>query len=181
MSADWNQVFLVDNSTSMRNYWDKLVPLFDVLAYIVKGSDPDGLELYFTSSDCKCKDKNTTALVVTTRGQCAPTSPQLETNIHTSLDSVLRDYLKKLNSHLQPRHTFSWTPRDVRKLSLYILTDGQWQPESDAESPIRLLVETLDELRKPKDQVGIQFIQFGTESSGTAILNYLDSGLKLTR
>ena len=42
------QVFIIDDSLTMSRLWKDVLPVFDVLAYIVKSADPDGIDLYFT-------------------------------------------------------------------------------------------------------------------------------------
>ena len=45
----------------------------------------------------------------------------------------------------------------------------------------RAIVPKLEELDKSKDQIGVQFIRFGDDEGGKAMLEYLDCGLGLTR
>ena len=187
-SADNLQVFLIDDSTSMQEHWDDVVPLLDILAYIVKRTDKSGIDLFFTMSDSTCTDeKKTTNLVDVANKHRPPKAKEGKehlSNIHNRLSSILGKYERRLkeedqrklrSSQNRPWHAHD--PNDVRKLSLYIFTDGIWQPEADAFSPIKSIVETLDQFKKPKDQVGIQFIQFGNDTEGSTRLSFLDNGL----
>ncbi|KAI9793927.1 MAG: hypothetical protein M1816_007179 [Peltula sp. TS41687] len=183
ISANVSQVFLIDDSTSMRDHWKEVVKLFTTLAYIVKESDPDGLELCFTCSAGMHNEKHTSRLIDTVKSREPPESPRRLSNIDVGLNSILGNYRNKLRrtqqSTQQSRSLISRSSKDVRKLTLYAFTDGIWQPESDAETPIKYLVNTLDELQMPKEQMGIQFIRFGNDQQGRARLERLDSGLGL--
>jgi hypothetical protein len=187
-SADGLQVFLIDDSTSMREHWDDVIPLLDILAYIVKKTDKNGIDLFFTMSDTVCtNEKKTTELVELAKKQ-RPRKVKEGTehlsNIYHRLSSILGKYQRRLEEEDQrkPRNAQSrpWhadDPKDVRELNLYIFTDGIWQPESDAVPPIKSLGETLDRFKKPNIQVGVQFIQFGNDEVGSARLSFLDNGL----
>ena len=161
----------------MREHWEEALILFEILAYILKRLDPDGLELYFTCTEGKHKKRNTTDLIEIARSRAPPADVMRPSNIFVRLNSILEQYQEKLRNP-QSRFGIPRSSRDMRKLNLYVLTDGLWQPESDAETPIKHLVKTLDELDKPLNQVGIQFIRFGDDPHGRARLEHLDSGLK---
>lgn len=165
----------------MQMHWPKVVSLFHTLAYMVKSLDPDGLELHFTSTTRIYRDKHTKSLVDAAMEHYPPANPTRLTNIYTSLSFILEAYETRLINPQPSRYSFSKSPRNIRKLSLYIFTDGKWQPESDAETPIRSHVEKLEAQGTPKNQVGIQFIQFGDDPDGQAQLERLDSRLGLLR
>ena len=61
-------------------------------------------------------------------------------------------------------------------LSLYILTDGRFQERSDLVEPIQKMIDVLDENKKDKRHVGVQFIRFGNDPAGMQRLRDLDNG-----
>ena len=186
-SANSLQVFLLDDASSMQQHWDNVVTLADILAYIVKRTDEDGVDLHFTiCKNLRRNEKKTTDLidfVEDNRPDPPETGAERLSNIDYCLGSILHEYQEKLEKDRQrirrsgKNSRFSSAPKPVRKLNLYVLTDGLWQPEANGIAPLRALVSTLDRLKKPADQVGIQFIQFGNEEEGTKSLSYLDSDL----
>jgi len=159
----------------MKDHWPKVKELVGLLGYMVKDLDPDGIEMYYTMSTDKClRSKETTKLI----SSIDRTTPKGISDISIRLDTILGKYKAKL------QHAYRggrWTkPRsDVRPLSLYVLTDGVWQPDCDVENTITDMVTTLLDLKiKSKKQIGIQFIRFGNDEDCKLRLEYLDSGLK---
>ncbi|XTI93229.1 kinase-like protein [Cenococcum geophilum] len=171
-----DHVFIIDDSSSMCEHWDKVLDLLDTLAYIVKPLDPDGVEIYFTINDEHYTKRNSSDLVrIAERARPLKCSSRLS-NISIKLGSILEDYEKGLK---KPERGW-FGPREVRKKSIYVFTDGVWRPQADAAGPIKSLVSTLEQLRKPRNQIGIQFIQFGGDVDGHARLAYLDSQMGLS-
>ena len=71
--------------------------------------------------------------------------------------------------------------RDLRKLIVFVLTDGAWKKNSDPRGVLNRLGEVLNGLERPADQVGIQFVQYGNDAEGTRRLNALASGVGMSR
>jgi hypothetical protein len=161
----------------MRAYWFELRKLFGNLAYLIKNCDPDGVELYFMISEQKEKSKNTRLLSQTLERKGSFLHG--DSNAAKRIASLLQDYQQKLGDHGSLRTL--WRRGPPRPVNLYIFTDGVWQPDCDVATPIRYLVDELEDKRLPADQFGIQFIQFGNDSTGTDRLNHLDAGLNLKR
>lgn len=174
-----DHVFLIDNTVSMRPHRKDVFDLFGLLGYMVKGTDPDGIELRFTMSrDRGARAKDTGPLLRTL--DTAPFSG--ESNIRTQLGEILQDYHAKLRNQKQTRWLFSRasSPRPIRRQNIYIFTDGVWQPGCDPTDLIRKLVNGLESYSMEREQFGIQFIRFGDNAEGINRLNQLDSGLGLS-
>ncbi len=109
------------------------------------------------------------------------TQPSGISDISILLNSILLRYKSKLHKAYGAGSERTSSARsDLKPLSLYVLTDGTWQPECDAEDPIKSLVQTLVALNVPdKKQVGIQFISFGRNPEGLARMETLDSNMKI--
>jgi hypothetical protein len=164
----------------MDQYWDKVIDVFSILAYIVKESDPDGIDLYFTMSPPRERHngKRTSKLEKIVRDR----KPRGKSDIRVALDSILNDYTGRLGIQKARRRglaRFAPQEKDLRPLNLYVLTDGVWQDRCDAVPPIRRLVDRLIELNMDEKQIGIQFISFGDDPRGLARLDVLDSDLNL--
>ena|SRR6266516_6876753 len=163
-------------------HWDEAKRLLDTLAYIVKDSDPNGIDLYFTITPGKETKKHTTDLLQVTEKRRPPHISSRVTNIYSRLGFILGDYEEKLRGAAKSGSSIPFFKKSVRPMNLYVFTDGLWQPSSDAETPIKSLVDTLEKLKSPMAQVGIQFIRFGNDSEELhARLERLDSGLGLER
>lgn len=166
----------------MRNHWREVQNLFGLLAYMVKDSDPDGIELYFTISSNKYKSKHTKQLVKALGNK----TYEGNSNIRSSLKNIVQQYKDGLKEPITPtpsrwnlvgRSTAIAGP--VRDQNVYVFTDGVWQPDCDPTEIIESLVASLKEHKVLKEQFGIQFISFGTDQEGLAMLERLDSKLNL--
>jgi hypothetical protein len=147
-----------------------------VLAYMLKGCDKDGLDLYFTVGLSKHNSKVASGLSQHIRGKALRST----SDAGSRLTTILHDYETKLRRHESKRFPDIFgKSRRVKPLNVYVLTDAVWQPQCDVAEPIRAMVETLRELRYPRKQVGIQFVQFGNDPKCAAKLARLDSGLNL--
>jgi hypothetical protein len=158
------------------------------MAYIVKKSDPNGVDVYLAidpDHKHRKRSKRTRELVEFVKENCpTPTSPGNKrfSNISSRLDSILQDYRTRWEEDVTRRQrSFFPASKATPKLSLYIFTDGSWCPQPGFDNPIRSIVRKLDELDKSDDQIGVQFIRFGDDEDGKQVLEYLDSGLRLTR
>lgn len=174
-NAIWLQVFLVDDSLSMKKHWDSVIDLFSVFAWHTKSLDSNGLEMYFTVSPRKEKFKNTTRAMAILKS--IPQS--IPSNIDLSLGKILRNYQGELERQKERKNKnrFLSREKDVKPLSLYVFTDGAWEG-CDAVAPVEAMIEKQKELRLPREQIGIQFIRFGDDTRGGERLHYLDSGLR---
>jgi hypothetical protein len=161
----------------MAPYWRDLTSLVGTLAYIVKSGDPDGIEMFYTISSARVKSRDSSKLVKSVQ----KTKPQGMSDIGINLRDILGPYNSRLEKRFGSAAVAVNALEDIRPLSLYVLTDGVWQPESDAEAPIKDLVRTLLKQSKlKKKQVGIQFIRFGNDPEGIRKLQKLDDELTIS-
>ncbi len=161
----------------MSLYWKPLITITRVLAYMLKKTDDDGMDLYFTISQEKHNAKTSSELVQKLQGKaCRGTS-----EIGSRLSTILHQYQMYLQEPVPNRRSLfgKAKPKAKKALNVYILTDAIWQPHSDATEPIASLIAMLKKLDYPRKQVGIQFIRFGNDPGGIDKLEYLDSGLGL--
>lgn len=150
-----------------------------LLGYILKDSDDDGLDVYFTQSTQKAHSSKSTELSIAVsqapfQGIC---------DMRTRLSQILQEHIAKFGTTTTPSKPWykrkSRSPESQRPLSFYILTDGIWQPRSEVGPVIKNLVDSMKAHKLPKDHVGIQFIRFGDDPQAKARLEQLDYGLGL--
>jgi hypothetical protein len=161
----------------MQSHWADVTQLFTLLAYMIKGSDRDGIDLFFTVSSDRKSEKTSTKLIRHLEGKRLTGI----SDIDTSLDRILNPYLERLLSDKEPRRKWvlARKSKPARPLTIYVLTDGVWQPNSDGTRSIKTFVEKLRDLgiQDPAKQIGISFIQFGNHEEGAKKLQRLDEGL----
>jgi hypothetical protein len=156
-----------------------VLKILSIIAYKVKNSDPDRIELYFTTTKEVTRHRKSSSLYKITVSRnplhrIKPNGIRLKSNMEWRMGQILEQYQQKMR-------LMGSGGRGVNKLNLYVLTDANWQPQAEPENCIKNLVATLDELRMAKDQVGIQFIQFGKDPVGSELLEKLDSRMDLPR
>ena len=157
------QVFIIDNSASMKDYEQHVIFLAKVLLYFASAADPNGVDVWCTKSDRMLHKKDLKSLLDFVRSIMA--AAKGTTDIKIRLGSILSKYKGELEFQ---------EGRAVTKLSVYVLTDGAWTGLTDAENIIRETVKILKLFNKRSDQLGIQFISFGDDSQALERLDRLD-------
>lgn len=89
------QIFLVDDSFSMERHRQEVKALFGMLAYMVKGSDPDGIELYFTVSSERHKSRKGNTKELTSILEYH--KYEGDSNIRSSLKCIVQNNKDRLN------------------------------------------------------------------------------------
>ena len=156
----------------MKEYWREVRSLLDLLGYLVKTRDPNGVDLYFTCPGRKyLKIKTTTELLEAfDRNQ-----PNGSSNMSATLSSIVRDYQIELaKSHTSKSMLAKLKPKAVRPLSLYVFTDAIWQPVCEVEPVVISLVNAIKKKNGLKTEAGIQFIRFGDDPRCQSRLVQLD-------
>lgn len=150
-----------------------------LLGYILKDSDPDGLDIYFTQSTGKVNSRKSTELSTAV----SQARFQGVSDMRTRLSQILQVHIDKFGTTTTPSKSWyrrrSRTPEAQRPLSFYVLTDGIWQPKSEVGPVITNLVKRMGEHKLLKEHVSVQFIRFGDDPQATERLNTLDHGLGL--
>jgi len=165
----------------MKDYWyapEGVVNLAKALAYIVKASDEDGMDLYFTCSIDEHNVDSATKMENKLRGK----SIHGKSNMAWSLGQILQKYETRLREErrrpaIRTSSFFSKKPKELKPLNVYVFTDAKWQPHCNVAEKVLSIVTTMKELRFPREQVGIQFIQFGDDPECTKKLQDLDDAV----
>lgn len=175
---------MIDDARSMSPYWHTdeggVVSLAKVLAYLVKESDKDGLDLFFTCTQRHHNVSSATAMEENLLRK--PIDTVATSNMATSLGRITLEYARRLHKerHKAEKWKTPFTKRTALKpLSIYVFTDAVWQPDCHVGRVIAALAKTVKELEFPDEQVGIQFIRFGSDPVCTSKLRDLDDGVGL--
>lgn len=160
------QIFLIDDSLSMKEYWPQVRKTFEVLGYIVKCAGPNGIELFFTDSkgcyrhkDRKRLLRHFDAVQLRRQGDMGP-----------ALSRILDQCMKS-----RPWEAIGIQHKSA--VNIYVLTDGVWNGEDGSLCGIPDAIKQTVEKMATKNSIGIQFIQFGHNQTGTRRLETLDDGL----
>jgi hypothetical protein len=154
---------LVDNFGSMETHKAKAMRTARAISYVAKIADDNGMEVFAASETTKnpviCnssgKVEKTIKKMKTVKGKC---------NMHKCLDDIL-------NRVLVPEH--------FRPTSIYIYTDGVWEPGDDeVKGLISRAIDFLDKHGHRSSALMFQFIRFGNDPTGTERLDYLDNQCK---
>jgi hypothetical protein len=161
----------------MQRHWDDVAHLLRILAWIVKKSDKDGLDLYYSMSSDYVHSKRSSILIEDLKRR----QPYGQSDISGALGRILFTYQQKLDESAGSRTRFDpFIRRPFRPMTVYVFTDAVWRPKCDGAKPIISMIEKLQSLGIPNDskQIGVQFISFGTDQTCLNKLAYLDDGLK---
>ena len=161
----------------MRAHRSDVLKVVSLLAYMLKDSDPNGLDVCFTQSTQKVNSGKSTRLSTAV----SHVAFQGISDMRTRLSHILQEHKNKFGTTTTPSGPWykkAGPPEAQRPLSFYILTDGNWQP-NEVGPTIIALVDSMRANKLPKEHLGIQFIRFGEDCRGIARLNHLDHGLGL--
>jgi hypothetical protein len=173
----------------MRLCWQQVRRVFEALAYVVKRTDPDGIDLYLANSRTRHNSKDRKKLLAVIE-KMTPKDNSGRCDMKMALHDVLSKYAADLQkpagkSRAMSRLSLSSPIASSRKkqgLSVYVFTDGVFQegppPVCGIQEPIALIVDKLTKNDLLDAEVGIQFIRFGNDPIGEERLEFLDSKLK---
>lgn len=180
------QIFLIDDARSMKPHAKRVCETVQFLAYVLKDYDKDGLEMYFMRAKGKFKSQRDRSSQLMQPLRDALRECQGTSDITHRLGEILHGYKERLTLSRQPKRlslSFGeiFQSSNVKPLSIYILTDGEWQEESN---PSKLIINTaqfLNDFGAQDIQLGIQFISFGDDPRCITKLEQLDSELPAVR
>lgn len=143
----------------------------------MKQYDPDEMEFAFLSGGKTQKASTSTELARKVQlHSSSGSTPKI--NAEVRLAGLFHSYVEMYQDALHGRSRRSlFGGRHVcRRINYYVLTDGVWEPHGcNVSRAILNLLQGIDGSKD--DQVGISFIQFGSDPVGTARLSALDDGM----
>lgn len=170
-----DQIFFIDDSTSMGEHLDTMKKGFLALSCIAKRLDPDKVELSFASRPCKVyKAKKTRRLYdLVSKHDYHGHSGLMESNFGSLVDSVIIPLLPwklfGINVH----------PMARKQVSVYVFTDGNWGTDNKGaafgvQRPVKRLMDEVKRRKLARNQVSLHFVRFGTHENGRQYLDHLD-------
>ncbi|KAL9574011.1 hypothetical protein ACKAV7_001787 [Fusarium commune] len=157
------QIFIIDNFTSMEPHMEKAKKTARVISYVTKLADHNGMEVFAASETtigpniCRHSSQVEKAIgnFKTVRGTC---------RMRKCLDDILNRILVE---------------RPFKPTSIYIFTDGVWEPGDDqVEFAVNRATQFLIKHGLPSSAIMFQFIQFGRDAEGAARMKRLDDDCK---
>ncbi|KAL9035499.1 MAG: hypothetical protein Q9214_006554, partial [Letrouitia sp. 1 TL-2023] len=175
---DGQNAFFIDVSPLMVKYCTQLEKIVEYMWSLLKCCSPD-LPCFYFSDGSKTQNlpTNTSQMLKSLSDHL---HGQNRTIFAETFAAILRKYCQQfgktplLEKLKHPRHKSSKRPR---KFSLYVLTDGIWERETNLVPEIKVLADQLKMHGITDNQIGIQFIQFGNHPQGSIRLRTLASVL----
>ena len=162
----------------MQDHFHEVQKLMKLLGYMLKSHDPNGLDINFTSSTSSINSKRSSKILQSIHKETFKGT----SNMAASLERVLAGHKAKFGRPvIEAKPIFGRAPQPTqqRPLSVYVLTDGRWQPKCDVAAVIASLVKNVQLHDLGKSHIGVQFIRFGNDTDGKAKLLHLDRSLEL--
>ena len=144
----------------MQKYRKQIRDVLEVLTYVTEPFDPDGLDLWFATSNQRYRPKTKYINSLVDGMEFAAIS-----NLQKRLSTILEKFIAELDETHRMRRVFDKRRPKIGSwpLRLYILTDGVCDSELDLRSMIANLVRTMQRHGLFDRKVGIQFICFGND------------------
>ncbi|BEJ00399.1 hypothetical protein CcaverHIS631_0502560 [Cutaneotrichosporon cavernicola] len=194
MLADYDTVFLIDDSTSMAGQrWEQMQKAVMGVVQQAVRYDRNGVDCYFLNSKRIGKGLRVAQDV---EDLFAGLQPRGATPTGLRMEAILRDYMSRLEGSVAAGD------EDVPSMNLIVVTDGAFAhplaarlrflaadpsldraslmdaaPTDDLESVIVSVARRLDRGDFPLSQVGVQLLQIGCDSEAREALQELDDGL----
>lgn len=165
----------MDNAESMGPYRERVRSTLELLSALTERYDPDHLDLYFSTESIKHRPKTNQQMLSLFDQRRACGMPDMRERFA----SIIQKYQEKLGRKHHFSRLLHKPSHGPRRLSLYVLTDGVWQPYCTLVREIKNLVALMAQHNMPNKHIGIQFIRFGDDPEGKQRLKELDSELGL--
>ncbi|KAI1357375.1 kinase-like domain-containing protein [Xylaria arbuscula] len=183
---DRDQCFIIDNSLSMTDYWEKVKRTTLALVSVVQDIDPGDIELFCTNRANSTNTDNH----MKTKG-CKGLEEWLDENQPHSnigpcqMENQLNDILPELVTKAAKRKISDHFRKKQRTkgINVYVLTNGVWE-HRDSETveavtqSMKTIVSRVKKHSLHHTFLSIQFVRFGEHLIGTKRLQWLDDELK---
>ncbi|OCL11598.1 hypothetical protein AOQ84DRAFT_335606 [Glonium stellatum] len=160
---DYDTVILVDDSGSMAGgLWNMASKALAQLARRAVYYDKDGIDIHFLNTIEKNRDNVQSAREVMQLFQ--EVRPSGSTPTYSRLHGHLMSYWRRYQKN-----------PEIKKYNIIILTDGP--PDDDAEHIQKLIIQVARKLENELaeiHQVGIQFVQLGSDPEAEQFFSYID-------
>ncbi|KAL2673949.1 hypothetical protein Neosp_012395 [[Neocosmospora] mangrovei] len=161
-----DQIFLVDNFDSMRQWTEQTAVTARVISYVTKVADNDGMDLIFASDSTKSRNYSKSKQVESAirkmkfaRGRC---------NMKNCLLNIVKEIFKDGKKNIKPT-------------SIYVYTGGDWDDANEVKTVIKKSINHLAKAEEDPSTLMFQFIRFGEDENGIECLRQLDDECKEQR
>ncbi|KAJ3567610.1 hypothetical protein NPX13_g6709 [Xylaria arbuscula] len=168
---DRDQCFIIDNSLSMTDCWEKVKRTTLALVSVVQDIDPDDIELFCTNRANSANTDNH----MKTKG-CKGLEEWLNENQpHNNIGPCrMENHLNDILPELKQR---------TKGINVYVLTNGVWENRDSetveaATQSMKTIVSRVKKHSLHPTFLSIQFVRFGEHPIGTKRLQWLDDELK---
>ncbi|KAF2998074.1 hypothetical protein E8E14_001380 [Neopestalotiopsis sp. 37M] len=177
-----DQLFVIDDSASMKAHWTDVTATFTALESILKIVEPEGdsMDLYFTSDPVIGYHSKKNERLVGTFGTVPVCGiPTMRSSLETLTDRIITRNIGIAGQNP------NFKGGSGRPISIYIFTDGVWSSSleshetalSGVDQAIRRLISEMERTNRPNTFVSVQFIRFGNSDVGVQHLKSLDDTL----
>ncbi|GAB1523706.1 hypothetical protein RhiTH_006856 [Rhizoctonia solani] len=170
---EYDTVFLIDDSGSMAGgLWTQAGRALAGVATVASQYDDDGIDIYFLNSREFAQNVRHESQVYQLFQRVQPRG---STPTGARLDILLRSYLTSIERAQEEFDSQDPEITGIKPVNYIVITDGA--PSDDPESVIVAAAKRLDKGEFPLSQVGIQFVQIGSDPEATQALEELDDDL----
>lgn len=179
---NFDTIFIVDDSGSMvvqdqhadghigKSRWEEARDALAGMVELAAKYDDDGIDVHFLNSYEYLEGCRDPSQVHALFERVQPNGP---TPTGEKLEMLLLSYLDEIEDWKAGKRQAG--QREPKKRSNIIITDGS--PSDDPESVIVAIARRLDAGKFPLSQIGIQFLQCGSDTAATEALVELDDAL----
>jgi len=159
---DYDTIIIVDDSGSMEPLWNQACRALATLAAVASRYDRNGIDVHFLNHKKAGEHLKSEHDVQDLFSEVSPSGP---TPLGECLERVTHQLLKDLDKG-----------KSRKKANYLVITDGR--ATDDAEDAIVHIAKRLDKAGATLSQLGLQFIQIGSDSNARTFLERLDNDLK---
>lgn len=161
-----------------------MLKILNIMVYVLKKKASQGsIEVCFTLGNKTTVSRGftqTKAVIDYVDSHRPAANMDQSANVGSSLSHLLDKFIRSTDGLLSRLGRLAASTLKKKKM-LFVLTDGIWQEQSTAERTIARVVQRLDDLSEPDDQLGVQFVQFGSDLAGIERLRFYDQNLDLSQ
>lgn len=151
---------IIDDYSSMKRHMNQVKKVARVISYVAKTADNNGMEVYPASKTAQ------NPRICQTSSQIEKVIDKMETvDGKCDMGACLEHVFEKLLVN----------GRRVKHTSIYIYTDGVWEPGTNVKRVVDAAIEHLEKCGQSTRTLMLQFVQFGHDPEGTEYLRFLDN------
>ncbi|KAG6860507.1 hypothetical protein C0995_010331 [Termitomyces sp. Mi166 len=157
-------ILIVDDSGSMSGgCWEEAKKALQALAVEAAKYDEDGIKIHFLNSNKTLTTRNPKDI----SSLFKRVKPAGLTPLGTKIGKLLNEYMEE----------FTAAQSELKPAIYIVITDGQASDGPKTEEAVIRTARALDRYNARPDQIGIQFVQIGSDLMATEYLKMLDDTL----